>query len=190
MGVIAVVLALASAALPAGTRIPVRMNTSIATARALGPNRIPDVTRVGEPFAASVIDPIGNSCARIDAGAVVHGRVSALAPATGSGRVELALTADSLDGHPLRAHVVGAEPEKVEATDLGRRADGAAFTGILVGGIFFGLPGVMIGYGAGGGAAAVDVYHERRVEAWLPAGSTIEVELDEPLPLPTRRPSC
>jgi hypothetical protein len=173
MGVIAVVLALASAALPAGTRIPVRMNTSIATARALGPNRIPDVTRVGEPFAASVIDPIGNSCARIDAGAVVHGRVSALAPATGSGRVELALTADS-----------------VEATDLGRRADGAAFTGILVGGIFFGLPGVMIGYGAGGGAAAVDVYHERRVEAWLPAGSTIEVELDEPLALPTRRPSC
>jgi len=190
MGAIAVLFALASAALPAGTRIPARMNTSIATAKALGPNRIPDVTRAGEPFAASVTSPVGDGCARIDAGAVVQGRVASLSPGTGSGRVDLALTADSVDGHPLRAHVVGAEPEQVPATDLGRRADGAAFTGILVGGIFFGIPGVMIGYGAGGGAAAVDAYHERRVEAWLPAGSTIEVELDEPLALPARRPSC
>jgi hypothetical protein len=162
------------------------MNTSIGTARALGPDRISDVTRAGEPWAASVEGPIGVGCAGLDAGAVVNGRVSTLAPGTGASTVKLTLDADSVDGRALHAHVV-AKPERVQSTDLGKRADSAAFTGILIGGIFFGIPGVVIGYGAGGGAAAIDTIHERRVEAWLPAGTTVEVELDEPFTLPTRR---
>jgi hypothetical protein len=179
-------VALASATLPAGTRLPARMNTSIGTAAALGPDRVSDVSRPGEPWAASLTEPVGVGCARLDAGAVIDGRVAKLAPGTGSSGVALALHADTVAGRALRAHVV-ADPQRVPATDLGQRADSAAFAGILIGGIFFGIPGVMIGYGAGGGGAAVDAYHERRVEAWLPAGTTVEVELDEPLTLPTRR---
>ncbi|HEY1586008.1 MAG TPA: hypothetical protein VGH63_10000 [Polyangia bacterium] len=188
MSALLAALALASATtLPVGTRIPARMNTSIGTASALGPDRISDVTRAGEPWAASVEAPIGVGCAGLDAGAVVNGRIATLAPGTGAGAVKLTLDADSLDGRALHAHVV-AEPERVQSTDLGKRADSAAFTGILVGAIFFGVPaGLMIGYGVGGGAAAIDTIHERRVEAWLPAGTTVEVELDEPLTLPTRR---
>jgi hypothetical protein len=180
----------ASVALPAGTRIEARLNTSIGTARALGPDRISEVDRAGEDYAASVIDPVGQGCARIDPGAVVHGRVVKLSPGKGVDPVKLELSAESLDGRPLRAHVVDPEPQKVERTDLGKSADSAAFAGILFGGIFFGIPGVMIGYGAGGAAATVATVQERRVEAWLPAGSTIEVELDEPLTLPTRRATC
>ena len=172
--------------LPAGTRIEAQMNTSVGTAEALGPNRISDVTRAGEPWAASVTDPVAAGCARLDKGAVIGGRVGALAPGTGARGIELTLDADTVDGRPLHAHVA-AEPQRVPAIDLGKRADSAAFSGIVVGTIFFGIPGLMIGYAAGGGAAAVDAIHERRVEAWLPAGSTVEVELDEPLTLPTRR---
>lgn len=177
----------AAPSLPAGTRIPARMNTSIATRAALGPNRVPDVHRAGEPYAASVTDPVGSGCARIDPGAVVHGRVAELAPGVELSGVKLALTADDIDGRPVAAHVVAPGVERVPATDQGRTADSAAFAGILFGGIFFGLPGIMIGYGAGGAAGAIGVYNERRVEAWLPAGSNIELELDEPLTLPTRR---
>ncbi len=179
-------LVLASTTLPVGTRIPARMNTSIGTATALGPNRISDVTRAGEPWAASVTDPIGAGCTRVDAGDVVNGRVTKLAPGTGAGSAKLTLDADSLNGRTLHAHVV-AEPEHLPSTDLGKRADSAAFSGLMIGAIFFGWPGLMVGYGAGGGAAAIDTFHERRVEAWLPAGTTVEVELDEPLTLPTRR---
>jgi hypothetical protein len=180
----------ATSALPAGTRLEARLNTSIGTARALGPDRISEVHRAGEDYAASVIDPVGAGCARVAPGAVVHGRVVTLAPGKGVDPVKLELSADSLDGRPLRAHVVGPDPQKVESSDLGKAADSAAFAGILFGGIFFGIPGVMIGYGAGGAAATVSAVQERRVEAWLPAGTTIEVELDEPLTLPTRRTVC
>jgi hypothetical protein len=177
----------ASPSLPAGTRIPARMNTSIATRAALGPNRVSDVHRAGEEYAASVTDPVGSGCARIDPGAVVHGRVAELRPGVELSGAKLSLTADDIDGRPVAAHVVAPGVERVPATDLGRTADSAAFAGILFGGIFFGLPGIMIGYGAGGVAGAVGAHNERRVEAWLPAGSNIEVELDEPLTLPTRR---
>jgi hypothetical protein len=184
----AVVLSAGAApSLPAGTRIPARMNTSIATRAALGPNRIPDVHRAGEEYAASVTDPVGSGCARIDPGAVVHGRVSELRPGVELSGVKLALTADDIDGRPVAAHVVASDVERVPATDLGRTADSAAFAGIVMGGVFFGLPGIMIGYGAGASAGAIGAYNERRVEAWLPAGSSIQVELDEPLTLPTRR---
>jgi hypothetical protein len=172
--------------LPAGTRIEARMNTSIGTAKALGPDRISDVTRAGERWAASVTEPVAAGCARLPPGAVWSGSVAALAPGTGVGRVKLTLDADSLDGRIARGHVV-TEPERVQSEDLGKTADSAAFAGIFVGTIFFGFPGLIVGYGAGGGAAAVGTYHERRVEAWLPAGTTVEVELDEPLTLPTRR---
>jgi hypothetical protein len=175
----------AAFAVPAGTRLSARMNRSIGSAPALGPDRVADVTRAGEEYTASLTVPVvdDEGRARVAVGAILRGRVAALGAGTGVGLAKLELSADALDGRALRAHVVSTEVQWVPSSDLGLTADRSAFVGILLGGIAFGLPGVMIGYAAGGGAAAVATVQDRRVEAWLAAGSTIVVELDEPLAL-------
>ncbi|MCU1282219.1 MAG: hypothetical protein JWM53_5765 [bacterium] len=173
----------ASVVVPAKTRLTARMNRTIGTVRALGPDRVAELTRAGEEFTATVTTPIVDDDGRysIPAGAILQGRVAALAPGVGARPARLELTAERLDGKELRAHVVSAEVELLPSSDLGKTADSAALAGILLGGIAFGLPGIMIGYGAGGTAAAVGAIQERRVEAWLSAGTLIAVELDEPL---------
>jgi hypothetical protein len=170
-------------AVPAGTRLSARMNRSIGSAQALGPDRVADVTHAGEEYTASLIAPVvdDEGRARVAAGTILQGHVAVLAAGTGADLAKLELSADALDGRALRAHVVTTEVQWVQSSDLGLIADRSAFVGMLLGGIAFGLPGVMIGYGAGAGGAAVGTLQERRVEAWLAAGSTIVVELDEPL---------
>ena len=187
---LAVALCVATAVLPRGTHLPVRLDTSIATTHSLGPDRQAEVTRAGEPWAATVAVPIVVGCAGLDAGAIVRGHVRALSPGEGTTPFALELSPESLEGRRLDGHALDVEPERVLSEEHGRNTDGATFFGVVIGAITFGWPGIVIGYGAGGGAAALDTYHERRVEVWLPAGTTFEVELDEPLALPTRRPSC
>ena len=175
----------ASVVIPAGTRLVARMNRTIGSVRALGPDRVAELTRAGEEYAASVTTPIfdGEGRERIPAGAVLHGRVKALAAGVGVRPARLELTAERFAGYALHAHVVTTEVQLLPSSDLGQTADSAAFAGVLMGGIAFGLPGIMIGYGAGASPAAVGAIRERRVEVWLAAGTLITVELDEPLVL-------
>ncbi len=172
-----------STPVPAGTRLSARMDTSIGTVAAIGPGRDADVTRAGEQYAASVTTPIFDvhGRERIPAGAILRGRVSALAAGVGAGRARIELTVDRLDGRPIRAHVVAAEIQRLPSHDAGKTADSTALAGIVIGGIAFGVPGVMIGYGGAAAPAAAGVVQQRRVEAWLSAGAMITVELDEPL---------
>jgi hypothetical protein len=159
------------------------MNTTIGTRPALGPDRVADVSHAGETFAATTTAPIFDASgrARVPPGAVVQGRVAVLKPGVGLRSPQLELAAERLDGRALKAHVVTNDVQQLPSTDLGASADSAAFAGALLGGIAFGIPGVVIGYAWGGGDAAVGVVRERRVEAWLSAGDLITVELEEPL---------
>jgi hypothetical protein len=175
----------ASVVLPAGTRLTARMNRTIGTVRALGPDRVAELTRAGEEFTATVTTRLfdGDGRERLAPGAILHGRITALKAGVGLRPAQLELTAERLDGKELRAHVVSTEVQLVPSSELGEGAESAAFAGVLLGGIMFGLPGIIVGYGAGGSSAAVGAIQERRVEAWLSAGTSIEVQLDETLTL-------
>jgi hypothetical protein len=186
--VVAAALAGPSSVLPAGTRLTARMNTTIGTVKAMGPDRIADVTRPGQEYAASLIDPVVDDNGRVlvPAGAVVHGRVAMIARGTGIHRAKLELTAERLDRRPIEARVVEPEIQQLPTTDPGKTADSAAFAGALLGGIAFGIPGVVIGFAFGGGQGGVGVVRERVTEGWLSAGAPITIELTAPLAISQR----
>jgi hypothetical protein len=171
--------------LPGGARLVARMNTSIGTAAALGVDRIADETKKGAPFAAtvqtSVVDEHGR--ARLAPGAILHGHVTKVARGEGVRRAVIELAIDRLDQRPLVAHVAELDVQQLPGSDPGTPTDATSFWGALVGGMAFGIPGVAIGHGFGGGVGAVNAVRARTVEAWIEAGSPLTVELDEPLSL-------
>jgi hypothetical protein len=169
--------------LPPGARLVARMNTTIGTAHSLGVDRIADVTRDGEPFAATVDAAIVDDDARVRVppGAVLHGRVTHLERGEGIRRAQIELAVDRLETRDLTAHVVEAEVQQLELDDAGAQVDTTTFWGMWVGGIMFGIPGIAIGHGLAGSYGAVNAVRARQVEGWISAGSLITVELDKPL---------
>ena len=171
--------------LPEGARLVARMNTNIGTAAALGVDRIADETKAGAPFAAtvetSVVDDRGRT--RLAPGAILHGHVAKVERGEGVRHAVIELAIDRLDQHPVAARVVDVEVQQLPGSDPGTPTDATSFWGALVGGMAFGIPGVAIGHGFGGGVGAVNAVRARTVEAWVQAGSPITVELDAPLPL-------
>lgn len=171
--------------LPRGAQLTARMNTTIGTTASLGVDRIADETRAGAPFAATVetavLDERGR--VRLPPGAIVHGHVVRLSRGEGVHRAAIELAVDRLDARPIRARVVRSEVQQLPASDTGGAVDDTAFWGTVFGGIAFGLPGLAVGYAAGGSVGAVNATRARRVEAWQSAGSLITVELDAPLRL-------
>ena len=179
------VLVAPAGVVPEGARLVARMNTSIGTAPALGVDRIADETRAGAPFAATVetrvVDEHGQM--RLAAGAILHGHVAKMARGEGVGRAVIELAVDRIDQRPLEAHVVALEVQQLPGSDPGTPVDATSFWGAFVGGMAFGVPGVAVGHGLGGGLGAVNAARAHRVEAWVEAGSQVTVELDAPLRL-------
>jgi hypothetical protein len=170
---------------PAGQRLVARMNRSIGTRTSLGPGRFADVTAAGGEFAATVesaiVDRQGRT--RLAPGAVVHGHVVSARRGLGLERAELELAVDRLDGRPLRARVTEADVQQVVSMQPEVHAYTLAFWGAIVGGVGFGIPGVVLGYYGSGSAAGLHVARARRTDAWISAGSSITLELTAPLPL-------
>jgi hypothetical protein len=170
-----------------GERVVARMNETIGTARALGPDRLAELTRPGQPYTATIETPIVDidGSVLVPPGALVHGHIASLTPGTGLSAARLELTADAVQlgagDQPLAARVVDTELQQVPTFDAGKTVDSAAFGGAIIGGVAFGIPGVFIGYSFGGTGGAGTVVDERHVHGWLSAGGLITVELEEPL---------
>jgi hypothetical protein len=170
---------------PAGTRLQARMNQTIGTVESLGPDRVADRTRAGEPFTATVEAPIVDETGRVllAPGALVRGRITVLERGEGAGTPHVELAVDSLDGRPFDGRVAEVEVQRLVHEEAGRDVDSAAYSGALLGGLLFGVPGVFVGMAFGSSNAGVQAVRERKVEGWISAGSLITVELAAPLPL-------
>lgn len=188
---LAVVMASATVVAPDGvvperTELVARLARNVATtARPLGPDRIAEVTRKGGEWTATleaaVVDQHGR--VRLPAGAVVSGHVVRAEPGFGLARGKLELAVDRIERRPVRARLVGLDVQQIVSTDPGTHVESVAFWGALMGGVAFGIPGVAIGYGAGGLSAGFNAASQRRTDGWLSAGTLLTLELEAPLVL-------
>lgn len=170
---------------PAGERLVARMNRTIGTTPSLGPDRVADVTRAGGEFVATLETPVVDERgrARLTPGALVQGHVVRAERGQGLHAAKLELAVDRIDGRPIDARVAGVEVQQIASSSPATHVEGVAFWGALIGGLAFGIPGVAVGYGAGGSAAAVNAARARSTDAWISAGSLLTIELTAPLHL-------
>jgi hypothetical protein len=167
--------------LPAGTQLPIVLDTSIGS----------DTSRVEEPVHAHLARAIAvNGVTALEAGSRVSGVVTdATRSAKVKGRAHLAVRFDTLTPqgpgndnarYPIETAAVGRTAQstkKKDALEIGGGAVGGALVGALVGG----KKGAAIGTAAGGGAGTAVVLSTRGQETRLPAGSHLTLRLSKPL---------
>jgi glucose/arabinose dehydrogenase len=175
--------ALREVTLPAGTRLPVVLDTGVGS----------DTSRVEQPIQAHIARPI-----------VVHGqtvlpagtRVSGVVTdARRSGKVKglahVGVRFDTLvprgDDERYRIHTsavgrTAQSTKKKDALEIGAPAAGGAIIGAIVGG----KKGAAIGTAAGGGAGTAVVLSTRGKEVRLPKGSALTLRLSEPVTIRIR----
>lgn len=167
---------------PVGTTVSLRMNETLSTER----------NQAGDSFTARLVDPIvdvqGNVI--VPAGAVVRGRVTAVAP---SGRVgetaamKLAFEAISFGGesYPLQATVQSADVQQATRTSgaetAGKVAAGAAAGAILGQVLGKDTESTLKGAAIGAAAGTAIAMGTADVDAVLPEGAEVVIRLDEPI---------
>lgn len=179
--------------LPKGARLTARVNQSIGTREAIGPGRFADVTRAGEPFTATLPSAIIDERGRVlvPAGSALDGRVTKMTRGRPGTPAHITLAPERLRAGRLRrrldAEVVDVEVQQMPGGETGSEILSATFAAMNIGGVAFGVPGVLIGYAFGGigGAAATEPY----TDGWISAGTPITVELRAPLVLGPRAAS-
>jgi hypothetical protein len=159
--------------IPAGTKLGVRLNTSVAS----------NASRVEDPVAATLIAPlkIGESVV-LPAGSELKGYVSS-ARRSGKvkGRASLGLRFGTLttrgDSYPIAAQVSRVAPatKAEDAAKIGIPAAGGAGIGALVGGKTGAAAGALIG----GGAGTAVVLSTPGKEVSLPHGSVLSLRLQK-----------
>jgi hypothetical protein len=161
------------------------MTDSIGTARALGPDRTAEVTRRGQHFSALLVTTVADADGRlrVPRGARLSGRVADLARGRGATPPHVALTVEQLCGQPVHARVVDPPLEAIPRDEDEASVAGGTFAWLLMGGITFGMPGLLLGATLGQAAHTVDAAESRTVEGRIAAGTLITVELAAPLPL-------
>lgn len=169
--------------LPAGTRLPVVLDTSVGS----------DTSRVEEAVQAHISQPImvqGQTV--LAAGSRVSGVVT---DARRSGKVKglahVGLRFDTLtpkgDDERYRIHTAAVgrtapATKKKDALEIGAPAAGGAIIGAIVGG----KKGAAIGTAAGGGAGTAVVLSTRGKPVHLPKGSALTLRLSEPVTIRIR----
>jgi hypothetical protein len=170
--------------LPAGTRLTVVLDSSVAS----------DTSRVEQPVQAHISRPV-----------VVHGQtvVASGSRVTGvvtdakrSGKVKglahVGMRFDTLvprgDDERYRIHTAAVgrtaqSTKKKDALEIGAPAAGGAIIGAIVGG----KKGAAIGTAAGGGAGTAVVLSTRGKEVRLPKGSALTLRLSEPVTIRLKR---
>jgi hypothetical protein len=179
----------ASAPVPAGTVLMVRLDTTLATFS----------NRVGDPFRGSITQPIvvdGKTV--IPAGAAVEGRVTRIvAPRRISGKptigilpeavvfptgeryyLDATLTDTSIPGTDVNSegHFKGNGHDRHDTIVQSAGTGG----GMLVGGLIGGPIGVLVGGAVGAGATTTHWLVKHR-DAAMPAGTQLTLELNRPL---------
>lgn len=167
---------------PVGTTFAIRMNEELSTER----------NQAGDAFTARLMDPIvdASGAVIVPAGAVVRGRVTAVAP---SGRVgetaamKLAFEAISFGGesYPLQASVQRADVQQKTRTGAaetaGKVAAGAAAGAILGQVLGKDTGSTLKGAAIGAAAGTAIAMGTADVDAVLPEGAEVVVRLDEPI---------
>src|ERR1017187_4700638 len=187
---LATVFSLAQTALPTGTAVKMKLDTTLATFS----------SKAGDPFSARVTEPVildGKTV--IPIGATVEGRVTkSTEPRRIAGKPTIAIFPENLvlpngDRFTLNATLVdtnahhgtdvdtegrfkGAGHDGKDLTEIGMGTGG----GMLVGGLIGGGKGLLIG-GAVGATATVAHWMGKKNSAMLPAGTELVMELSRPL---------
>ncbi len=182
-----------SSAVPAGTALMVRLDTTLATFS----------NRVGDPFQAKVTQAVvvnGNTL--IPVGATVEGRVTKVSePRRISGKPTLGILPEAvilpsgeryyLDATLIDTNIRGTDVNqegqfKGSGHDRRDTIETGAGTagGMLVGGLIGGGPGILIGGAVGATSTTVHWLVKHR-SATLPAGTELTLELNRPMALGT-----
>jgi hypothetical protein len=188
-----------SQAVPAGTALMVKLETTLATFS----------NKVGDRFQARLNQPVVvNGKTLIPAGATVEGRVTKVSePRRISGKPTIGILPEAvimptgehyfLDATLVDTNIGQGTDVNEEGQFKGSGHDrhdtletgGGAAGGMLVGGLIGGGPGVLIGGAIGAGGTTVHWLTKHR-SATLPAGTQLTLELNRPLTLNSNQPSA
>lgn len=178
-------------AVPAGTALMVKLETTLATFS----------NKTGDPFQARLDQPVVvNGTTLIPAGARVEGRVTRVTePRRISGKPTIGILPEAvimpdgqryfLDATLIDTNIKGTDVNsegQFKGTTRDRRdnleAGGGAAGGMLIGGLAGGPVGVVVGGAIGAGAATAH-WLTKHGSATLPAGTELTLELNRPLAL-------
>ena len=185
----AMAAAQASAPVPAGTALMVKLETTLATFS----------NKAGDPFQARLTQAVvlGGKTV-IPAGAMVEGRITKVAePRRILGKPTIGILTEALvlptgERFFLDATLVDTN---IPGTDVNQEGEfkgsghdrrdqmetgGGTAGGMLIGGLIGGPPGVVIGGVVGAGATGAHWLSKHR-SATMPAGTTLTIELNRPL---------
>lgn len=184
----------ATAPIPAGTALMVKLETTLATFS----------NKPGDPFQARLTQPVVlNGRTLIAAGAMVEGRVTKVAePRRISGKPTIGILPEALvlpTGERLFLDATLVDTDIRGGTDVNNEGEfkgsghdrrdeietgGGTAGGMLIGGLIGGPPGILIGGVVGAGSTGVHWLSKHR-SATLPAGTELTLELNRPLAMTT-----
>jgi hypothetical protein len=164
--------------IPAGTRLPVRLDQTVAS----------DRSRIEEPVTATLVDPVViEGVTAVPAGSAVSGVViEARRAGRVSGRAAVGVRFDTLvdrgDGrqYAIRTGSIARRAPTTHREDA-LKIGGPAIGGAILGGILGGRKGAAVGGAIGGGAGTAVVLSTRGREIRLPRGTRLAVTLLAPV---------
>lgn len=144
------------------------------------------VSRVGDEIEAKTLSPVQmDGEVVLPKGTLVEGRVTEVqSSGRVKGRAKLAFTFDRVRTRSGTKKIATSYVEKEAASGHKKDATvigGAAGVGAIIGGIAGGKKGAAIGATIGGASGAGVVLGTKGEEIQLPAGTEVNVRLDEPL---------